>query len=84
MQSRYTLPPYLMQANASKYAAAEGRMETDCGKIDYNQMIPLEDFRVGWCTDLDWWNNNAKLGVVGQEIYGAGRMIWYAIWQNKE
>jgi hypothetical protein len=46
-------------------------------------MIPLEDFRVGWCTDLEWWNDNAKLGVVGQEIYGAGGMIWYAVWQDE-
>jgi len=33
-------------------------------------------------TDLEWWQNNSKLGVVGQEIYGAGGPIWYALWQN--
>ncbi|MHB1458251.1 MAG: hypothetical protein ACYC0V_15180 [Armatimonadota bacterium] len=82
MQSRFTLPPYMKAAGASKYIAAEGKYETDCGEIRYDQMIPLEDVRVGWCTDLEWWNNNAKLGVVGQEIYGAGGMIWYAVWQN--
>ena len=45
-------------------------------------MIPLEDFRVGWGTDVEWWQNNAKPGVVGQEIYGAGGPIWYALWQE--
>lgn len=84
MQSRFTLPPFLKSAGAAKYIAAEGKSETDCGEIRYDQMIPLEDVRVGWCTDLEWWDNNAKLGVVGQEIYGAGGMIWYAVWQDQD
>ena len=46
-------------------------------------MIPLEDIRAGWGTDIEWWQNNAKLGVVGQEIYGAGGPIWYALWQDE-
>lgn len=46
-------------------------------------MIPLEDFNVGWGTDLEWWHNNSKSGVVGQEIYGAGGPIWYALWQEE-
>jgi len=25
----------------------------------------------------------AKPGVVGQEIYGAGGPIWYAVWQDE-
>lgn len=82
-QSRFSLPPFLKEAGAEKYIAAEGKFETDCGGIRYDQMIPLEDIRVGWCTDLEWWNGNAKLGVVGQEIYGAGGPIWYAVWQNQ-
>jgi len=46
-------------------------------------MIPLEDINAGWATDLEWWNNNSKPGVVGQEIYGAGGPIWYALWQDE-
>ena len=46
-------------------------------------MIPLEDVRTGWATDIEWWQNNAKLGAVGQEIYGAGGPIWYALWQDE-
>ena len=53
------------------------------GDIQYDQMIPLEDFNAGWGTDLEWWNNNSKPGVVGQEIYGAGGPIWYALWQDE-
>lgn len=84
MQSRFTLPPFLKASGAAKYIATQGNNETDCGEIRYDQMIPLEDVRVGWCTDLEWWDNNAKLGVVGQEIYGAGGMIWYAVWQDRQ
>lgn len=83
VQSRFTLPPFLVEAGASKYIATQGKLETDCGEIRYDQMIPLEDVRGGWCTDLEWWNNNTKLGAVGQEIYGAGGMIWYAVWQDQ-
>jgi hypothetical protein len=46
-------------------------------------MLPLEDVKVGWGTDLEWYDNNGKLGLVGQEIYGAGGPIWYAIWQHE-
>lgn len=82
-QSRYTLPPLLVKAGAQKFMAKEGKSQTNCGVIDYTQMIPLEDVRGGWGTDLEWWQNNTKQGVVGQEIYGAGGMIWYAVWQDE-
>ena len=81
-QARFALPPFLVSAGAKKFMAAEGPSQTNCGEIRYDQMIPLEDFRVGWGTDVEWWQNNAKLGVVGQEIYGAGGPIWYALWQD--
>ena len=45
-------------------------------------MIPLEDFKVGWGTDMEWWHNNPKLGIIGQEIYGAGGPISYAVLQD--
>jgi hypothetical protein len=60
-----------------------GKSQTESGGIRRDQMIPLEDFRVGWGTDIEWWQNSAKPGVVGQEIYGAGGPIWYAVWQDE-
>ena len=71
-QSRFSLPPLLVAAGAKRYMAEEGKRQTNCGEVRHDQMIPLEDVRTGWGTDLEWWQNNAKLGVVGQEIYGAG------------
>jgi hypothetical protein len=82
-QSLYALPPVLKKIGATHLIAAEGNTETNCGRIDYSQMIPLEDFNAGWGTDLEWWHNNSKPGVVGQEIYGAGGPIWYALWQDE-
>jgi len=82
-QARFALPKFLVAAGAKKFIAAEGRSQTNCGEIRYDQMIPLEDVRVGWGTDIEWWQNNAKLGVVGQELYGAGGPIWYALWQDE-
>lgn len=82
-QSRSTLPPLIIADGGKDILPAEGKTQTDCGEIRYDQMIPLEDFRVGWGTDLEWWQNNAKPGVVGQEIYGAGGPIWYALWQDE-
>ncbi len=82
-QSRFSLPPLLEACGAGSYMAEDGKNQTDCGEIRHNQMIPLEDFRTGWGTDIEWWENNAKLGVVGQEIYGAGGPIWYGIWQDE-
>ena len=81
-QSRFALPPYIVQAGAARYLAREGTSETNCGAIRYDQMIPLEDFKVGWGTDMEWWHNNPKLGIIGQEIYGAGGPIWYAVLQD--
>ncbi len=82
-QSLFSLPPFIKKAGATKYIAKEGPLQTNCGDIRYDQMIPLEDFNAGWGTDLEWWNNNSKPGVVGQEIYGAGGPIWYALWQDE-
>lgn len=82
-QSRFSLPPLLVKDGAAGFMAAEGKSQTNCGEIRHDQMIPLEDVRPGWGTDLEWWQNNAKLGVVGQEIYGAGGPIWYALWQDE-
>jgi hypothetical protein len=82
-QSRFSLPPFLTAAGAKKYMAEEGKIQTNCGEVSYDQMIPLEDVRTGWGTDLEWWQNNAKLGIIGQEIYGAGGPIWYALWQEE-
>lgn len=82
-QSLFSLPPFIIKAGADKYIAKEGSLQTNCGDIRYDQMIPLEDFNAGWGTGLEWWNNNSKSGVVGQEIYGAGGPIWYAIWQDE-
>ncbi len=81
-QSRAAIPPLMDRGDREKYMASNGISQTNCGAIDQAQMIPLEDVRVGWGTDLEWWQNNAKLGVVGQEIYGAGGPIWYALWQE--
>jgi len=81
-QSRFALPPLIAEAGAKGILPAEGKSQTNCGEIRHDQMIPLEDFRVGWGTDIEWWQNNAKPGVVGQEIYGAGGPIWYALWQD--
>ncbi len=81
-QSRFAMPPYIVQAGAAKYIAKEGPTETNCGDVRYDQMLPLEDVNVGWGTDLTWFDNNGKSGVVGQEIYGASGPIWYALWQD--
>jgi len=81
-QSRFILPPLLVKAGAEACMAENGKRQTNCGEVRHDQMIPLEDVRTGWATDLEWWQNNAKLGVVGQEIYGAGGPIWYALWQD--
>jgi hypothetical protein len=61
----------------------QGPMETDYCEVIYKYMVPVEDFRAGWGTDLNWFDGNAKLGQVGQEIYGAGGLIWYALWQDE-
>ena len=82
-QSRFAMPPYIVQAGGTKYIAQEGPTETNCGEVRYDQMLPLEDVNVGWGTDLTWFDNNGKSGVVGQEIYGAGGPIWYAVWQDE-
>lgn len=82
-QSRSTLPPFIVKDGGKRFIAAEGKGETNCGVIDHNQMIPLEDVSAGWGTDLEWFENSSKLGVVGQEIYGAGGPIWYAVWQDE-
>jgi hypothetical protein len=82
-QSRSVMPPLVLKDGARDSMPAEGWSQTNCGEIRYDQMIPLEDFRVGWGTDIEWWQNNAKSGVVGQEIYGAGGPIWYAVWQDE-
>jgi hypothetical protein len=67
---------FLVVAGAKSHTAAEGKAQTKCGEVRYDRMIPLENLRPGWGTGLEWWQNNAKLGVVGHEIYGAGRPIW--------
>ncbi|MCX7918194.1 MAG: hypothetical protein N3A72_01035 [bacterium] len=82
-QSRFALPPILAKEGLIQYMAKEGKTQTNCGEIRYTQMIPFEDVRATWGTDLEWWQNNTKLGAVGQEIYGAGGPIWYAIWQDE-
>ena len=82
-QSRFALPPILAKTGAKSFMAKEGKSQTNCGDIRYDQMIPFEDVRATWGTDLEWWQNNTKLGVVGQEIYGAGGPIWYAVWQDE-
>lgn len=81
VQSLSAFPPILIERGARHILAREGTSETNCGEIRYDQMIPLEDVRCGWGTDLEWWQNNTKNGVVGQEIYGAGGPIWYAVWE---
>ncbi len=82
-QSRFCLPPLLVADGARPFIAVEGKTQTNCGEVRFDQMIPLEDVRAGWGTDIEWWQNNSKLGVVGQEIYGAGGPIWYALWQDE-
>lgn len=83
-QSRYAIPPLLVKAGASKYLCKEGdKSQTNCGEIHYDQWVPLEDTRAGWGTDFEWWQNNTKLGAIGQEIYGAGGPVWYALWQKE-
>lgn len=84
MQSRYTLPPYLLQAGAGWSLAQAGLDETDCGVIDAKSFVPLEDMHVGWCTDPAWHMPNPRNGVIGQEIYGAGGPIWHAIWARED
>ena len=83
MQSRYTLPPILIEEGLRDILPVEGKSQTNCGEIRYDEMIPLEDWRVGWGTDIEWWQNNPKPGVVGQELYGAGGPILYAVWQDE-
>jgi hypothetical protein len=82
-QSRFSLPPILAKTGAKGFMAKEGKTQTNCGEIRYDQMVPFEDVRATWGTDLEWWQNNTKLGAVGQEIYGAGGPIWYAVWQDE-
>jgi len=80
-QSWYALPPVIVKAGAGRYLVATDGSETDCGMVARDQWVPLEDFHGGWGTDLEWWQGNSKLGQIGQEIYGAGGPIWYALWQ---
>ena len=47
-QSRFSLPPLLVTAGAKADMAQEGKRQTNCGEIRYDQMIPLEDVRTGW------------------------------------
>lgn len=82
-QSRFALAPYIVKAGAGKYLAASDGSESDCGRIARDQMVPLEDFHGGWGTDMEWFQGNARLGQIGQEIYGAGGPIWYALWQDE-
>lgn len=83
-QSRFVLPPYLVESGAGWSMVKEGASETLCGVIDYGSYVPLEDVHVGWCTDDEWFKPNPKNGVVGQEIYGAGGPLWYAIWESED
>lgn len=80
-QSRFALPPYLAAAGGAWTMAAPGPSETLCGEIDHGSWVPLEDVHVGWCTDDQWFKPNPRNGVVGQEIYGAGGPVWYAVLQ---
>jgi hypothetical protein len=80
-QSRYCLPPFLVESGGAWTMVAEGGSETTCGVIDYTSYVPLEDVHVGWCTDGQWYQPNPKNGVVGQEIYGAGGVVAYANWE---
>ena len=83
-QSRFVLPPYLVESGAEWSMVREGDSETLCGVIDYSSFVPLEDVHVGWCTDDEWYKPNPRNGVVGQEIYGAGGPIWYAVWEFED
>ena len=83
VQSLSAFAPILIERGARRFIAKEGFAETNCGEIHHDQMIPFEDMRCGWGTDLEWWQNNSKNGVVGQEIYGAGGPIWYAVWEKE-
>jgi hypothetical protein len=82
-QSRSAIIPLLIKDGAKKFICAEGNSQTNCGELHYDQWVPVEDTRGGWGTDLEWWQNNTKIGAVGQEIYGAGGPIWYALWQDE-
>jgi hypothetical protein len=82
-QSRSTIAPLVIKDGGGKFICNEGKSQTNCGQIHYDQWVPFEDVRAGWGTDSEWWHNNTKLGVVGQEIYGAGGPIWYALWQSE-
>ena len=82
-QSRFALPPYILAAGAGQFLVAADGSETDCGAVARDQMVPLEDFHGGWGTDMEWFQGNSKLGQIGQEIYGAGGPIWYALWQTE-
>lgn len=82
-QSRFAIAPLAIAAGAKPYLAAEGPLETDCGVIRYDSLVPFEDVRPTWGTDLEWFDANAKIGHIGQEIYGAGGPIWYALWQDE-
>ncbi len=83
-QSRFTICPYLIEAGGGWAIVAEGSQETTCGKIRHTCYVPLEDVHIGWCTDDQWYKPNPKNGVVGQEIYGAGGPIWYAVWDEED
>jgi len=82
-QSRFALPPILVAEGAKPFIGREGKLETNRGELRHNQMIPIEDVRGGWGTDLEWRRIDTKLGAVGQEIYGAGGPVWYAVWQDE-
>ena len=89
LQSYYTLPPVLIQSGAKWSLVKEGGSETGgdvhgSWEVDYQTYVPLEDAHAGWCKEPNWYDKNPKNGTVGQEIYGAGGLIWYALWQNEE
>ncbi len=80
-QTHFALPPNIVKAGARQFLA--NAHESDCGTIDYDQVVPLEDYHGGWGTDMEWYQGNTKLGQIGQEIYGAGGILWYAVWQKE-
>ncbi|MCX7919547.1 MAG: hypothetical protein N3A72_08065 [bacterium] len=88
MQSYYTMPPILIKSGAKWSLVKEGSEETGgdsrgLWSIDYSSYVPLEDAHMGWCREPNWNDKNPKNGTVGQEIYGAGGPIWYALWQDE-
>lgn len=83
-QSRYALPPFLVKAGAKWSLVNEGSSQTTTGEIRYDSYVPLEDLHVGWCTDDDWFMPNPRNGLAGQEIYGAGGPIQYAVSEERD